>query len=99
MEVAFDDSDLDRLETDPNYDAGYGQAIVRAFRRRMQAIRAAEDERTFYQFKSWRCEKLKGDRAHQHSIRLNDQWRLIVEIEKKRPKNTLVVISIEDYHK
>ena len=99
MEVSFADSDLDRLETDPQYDAGHAQAIVRAFRRRMQEIRAAVDERTFYQLKSWRFEKLKGDRSHQRSIRLNDQWRLIVEIKKSQPKNTLVVVAIEDYHR
>ncbi len=98
MEVSFADSDLDRLETDPQYDAEYDQAIVRAFRKRMQAIRAAEDERVFYQLKSWRTEKLKGDRSHQRSIRLNDQWRLIIEIVKSRPKNTVVVVAIEDYH-
>lgn len=98
MEVTFADSKLDRLETDPKYDAGHGQAIVRAFRRRMQAIRAAEDERVFYRLKSWRFEKLKGDRSHQRSIKLNDQWRLVIEIKKSRPKNTVVVVAIEDYH-
>lgn len=99
MEVTFADSKLDRLETDPQYDAGHDQAIVRAFRRRMQAIRAAEDERVFYQLNSWRFEKLKGDRSHQRSIRLNDQWRLIIEIEKNQPKNTVIIVAIEDYHK
>lgn len=98
MEVAFADDDMDRLETDPQYDAGHSQAIVRAFRMRMQAIRAAEDERAFYELKSWRFEKLKGDRSHQRSIRLNDQWRLIIEIEKGQPKNTVVIVAIEDYH-
>ena len=98
MEVSFSDRDLNRLETDSHYDAGHGQAIVRAFRRRMQEIRAAEDERVFYRLKSWRFEKLKGDRSHQRSIKLNDQWRLIIEIEKSRPKNTVVVVAIEDYH-
>ena len=99
MEVRFGDNDLDRLETDPQWDAGFEQAIVRAFRMRMQAIRAAEDERAFYQFKSWRFEKLKGDRSHQRSIRLDGQWRLIIEIEKSQPKNTVVVVAIEDYHR
>ena len=99
MEVDFVDEDLDRLETDPLFDAGYSQAIVRKFRQRMQAIRDAEDERIFYSFKSWRFEKLKGKRSHQRSIRFNDQWRLVVEIRKGKPKNTLVIVSIEDYHK
>ena len=99
MEVRFADDDLDRLETDTQYDAGFNHAVVRAFRGRMQAIRAADDERTFYQLKSWRFEKLKGKRSHQRAIRLNNQWRLVIEIEKGKPKNLVIIVSIEDYHK
>ena len=44
MEVEFDDEDLDRLETDPNFTAGFAQEIVRAYRKKMQQIRAARDE-------------------------------------------------------
>lgn len=47
MEVEFADKDLDRLETDPDDNAGFSQEIVRAFRKRMQVIRAAPDERVF----------------------------------------------------
>ena len=42
MEVRFGDKDLDRLETDPRFDGGYPQEVVKMFRKRMQAIRAAE---------------------------------------------------------
>lgn len=60
-------------------------------------IRAAVDEREFYRMKSLHYEKLKGTRSHQRSMRLNDQFRLILEIEV-RQNRTVVVISIEDYH-
>jgi proteic killer suppression protein len=73
--------------------------MVKAFRKRMQTIRAARDERDFYALQSLRFEKLKGARSHQHSMRLNDQWRLILEFEGKGEKKTLVVVGIEDYHK
>jgi proteic killer suppression protein len=98
MQVEFDDDDLKRLETELGFSKGLGRDIVKAFRKRMQAIRAAADERDFYALKSWRFEKLKGDRAHQQSLRLNDQWRLIIEIETGNPKNVIRVIKIEDYH-
>ena len=98
MNVRFEDERLDRLETDPRFDGGYAQAIVRAFRKVMNIIRAAMDERDIREMKSLRMEKLKGERAHQVSLRLNDQWRLIIEVEPGRPKNTVVVICIEDYH-
>ena len=42
--------------------------------------------------------ELKGARAHQRSMRLNDQWRLILEIIPGRPKNRIRVCAIEDYH-
>jgi|ERR1051326_2753164 proteic killer suppression protein len=98
MEVRFKDRSLDRLETDEGFDGGYPQAVVRAYRNRMQFIRNAPDERDFYAMRSFRFEKLKGARKHQHSMRLNDQFRLILEFETSRTGKTVVVISIEDYH-
>ena len=98
MKVRFHDERLSRLETDPGYLGGHDKAIVRAFRRMMNLIRSAVDERDIRAMKSARMEKLKGNRSHQYSLRLNDQWRLIIEIEETDPKNTIVVISIVDYH-
>src|SRR4051812_31092449 len=82
MEARFGDKDLDKLETDPKFDGGYPQEVVKMFRKRMQAIRAADDERAFYALKSLHFERLKGPRSGQHSMRLNDQWRLVMEIER-----------------
>lgn len=98
MKVEIRDQALDRLETDRNYSAGFDRAIVKAYRKRLQAIRAAVNEQDLYVFKSWRFEKLKGPRSHQRSIRLNNQWRLIVEIKQGDPANVMVIVSIEDYH-
>lgn len=86
------------MEEDSSFSGGFGQDIVRAYRRCMQLVRAAIDERDFYAFKSRRFERLKGGRSHQYSLRLNDQWRLIIEIEKANPKNIVVIVGIEDYH-
>lgn len=41
-----------------------------------------------------RLEKLSGDRAGQHSIRVNDQWRICFEWTKARPEE----VAITDYH-
>jgi proteic killer suppression protein len=99
MDVAFDDDDLDRLETDPKFTAGRTPPVVKAYRKRMQMIRAAPDERDFYKFKSLRFEKLGGKRRYQHSMRLNDQYRLILELLKDNPQGTVIkVVGIEDYH-
>lgn len=98
MQVEFQNDDLDRLEVDGSFTDGFPADVVRAFRRRMQAIRDAVDERDLYVFASWRFKKLHGNRSHQRSIRLNDQWRLIVEIKSSRPSNVMLIVSIEDYH-
>lgn len=41
-----------------------------------------------------RLEKLKGTRASQHSIRINDQWRICFKWEGTEAMN----IEIVDYH-
>jgi toxin HigB-1 len=72
--------------------------IVKAYRKRIQIIQAATDERDLYAIKGNRFEKLKGDRSHQCSLRLNDKMRLIVEIAEGSPENKIIVIAIENYH-
>ena len=98
MEVDFDDDDLDRLETDVHFTAGFAQDVVRAFRKRMQQIRAFRDERDFLAVRSLNFEKLKGNRDGQHSIRLNLQWRLVLEIRGDHPCKVIGIIEIVDYH-
>src|SRR3546814_1471382 len=94
MEVAFEDPALQKLESDPAFTAGFEAAIVKAFRKRMQLIRAAVDERTFYAMKSLHYEKLKGNRDGQRSMRLNDQWRLVLRLQEDEAGKLVVVVSI-----
>ncbi len=98
MDAEFANQELDRLETDLDFNAGFSSAVVRAFRKRMQMIRAAVDERAFYAMRSLHFEKLKGERSHQHSMRLNKQWRLILELQKDGRNTVVVIVGIEDYH-
>jgi proteic killer suppression protein len=98
MDVTFKDQSLDRLETDASFSAGFGDPVVKAFRKAMQHIRAASDERTLYARRSFRFEKLSGDREGQYSMRLNDQWRLIVELQGKAPNKIVHIVEIVDYH-
>jgi toxin HigB-1 len=50
--------------------------LVAAAKRKLRAIEAAEILRDLAQVPGNRLEKLKGDRAGQWSIRINDQWRI-----------------------
>lgn len=98
MDVMFKNQSLDRLETDATYNAGFSDGIVKAYRKAVQHIRAASDERMFYTRRSFRFEKLHADREGQYSMRLNDQWRLIVEMKGDADTKTIHIIEIVDYH-
>ena len=58
-------------------------------------IRAAPDERDFYAMKSLHFEKM---RSNNHSMRLNNQYRLIIELKSESQVKTVVIVGIEDYH-
>jgi proteic killer suppression protein len=98
FEVGFRHETLAKLERDARYAAGYSEGVVKAFRKRMQQIRAANDERDFFALKSLNFEKLKGGRSTQYSMRLNDQWRLILESQGNEIGKKVIVVAIEDYH-
>ena len=97
MDVRFTDKDLETLEVDERATGGFSQAIVKAFRRRMQLIRAAPDERDFYALKSLHFEKLHGV-PEQYSMRLNDQFRLLLHFDSRSREKMVVIVGIRDYH-
>jgi len=96
--VRFADKRLERLEIEAGYAAGFGHNVVKAFRKLMPILRSAKDQRDLYAMKSLHFEKLKGARSHQRSLRLNQQFRLIVELVEDHEKMLVVVMGIEDYH-
>jgi len=99
VDIIFASGELDRLEVDGNFTDGLSQALVKAYRGRINIIRQAVDERLFYAIKSLHYEKLEGKRKHQHSMRLNNKYRLIIEFVEHRVKGKSVkVIEITDYH-
>jgi proteic killer suppression protein len=100
MEITFADNELDKLESDAGFIAKHiPQGITNSYRKRMQLIRATSDERDFYNLKSLHFERLEGKRKHQHSMRLNNQYRLILELLEDNPHGKVVkVVGIEDYH-
>ena len=98
MDVEHADEKLERLEREQQFTGGFPGDVVRAFRKRMWFLRQAMDERDLYQAKWLHFEKLKGNRAHQRSMRLNKQWRLILELVGASPEKRVLILDIEDYH-
>jgi toxin HigB-1 len=92
------DKTLKRVDEEPDFNGGLAENLVRAFRMRMQQIRAAPNENDLRALKSLHFEKLKGARKHQYSIRLNQQFRLILQFEPSAEGKVAVVVGLEDYH-
>lgn len=98
MEVSFASNGLDQLEVDPAFSGGFPDAVVKMYRKRLQTIRGARDERDFYALRSLHYKKLRGRRQHQRSMRLNGQWRLVLEIEDDGGRKRVRIVAVEDYH-
>jgi toxin HigB-1 len=71
--------------------------VVDDFFDAMSFINAAKDKRDLYALKGFHFEKLKG-RKGERSLRLNQQWRLIVSSQEDEKGSYLLIIDIEDYH-
>ena len=98
MRFRFKTHKLRALYTDNAGASKFPAAVVAAFFRRMATIESAQDERDLYAVKGVHFERLKGARAGQHSMRLNDQYRLILTADKDAQGKYLCIIDIEDYH-
>ena len=96
MDVEFEDADLDRLEVDAGFTAGFPAPVVRGFRKAMQAIRAAHDERDLHASRGFRFKKLKGQKVR--TMRLNKQWRLFLDIEDGEHRHRARIFRIADEH-
>lgn len=98
MRFIFKDKKLEALYTQQKGKKKYPPEVIKAFFIVMAVIRRARDERDLHAARSLNYKTLKGKRSHQHSIRLNKQWRLIIERQKDKTGKYLLIISIEDYH-
>lgn len=99
MKIEYDDEDLRRLAEEADFrPKQWGRDVVVAYRKKVQLIDAAEDERDLYATRSLNLEKLKGDRSGHYSIRLNDQFRLILTFRTDDDGRVAVVIELVDYH-
>ena len=90
--------DLYEHGSESQYASTISPAVLRGFFKAVNAIEAATDERDLRALHALNYEALKGKRAHQHSMRLNKQWRLILERRQDPDGTWLLILDIEDYH-
>lgn len=98
MRFEFKDKNLLLLYKEEKNAHRYPAGVVEAFFDIMAIISSASNEMDIRAFKSLHYEKLKGDRAEQISLKLNKQYRLILEIKKDQNDKKIWIIEIVDYH-
>jgi len=84
-------------ETERLFTKGYSRTfagIQRVAERKLAQLEAAHTLRFLRSPPGNRLEKLSGDRADQHSIRINDQWRVCFRWTDDGPAD----VAIVDYH-
>lgn len=99
MRILFEDDELRRVAQDASYTPKrWGSDIVKAYRKKIQILASAVDERDLRALRSLHLEQLKGDRVGTSSIRLNKQFRLILKFATDSDGRMVIVIEMVDYH-
>ena len=94
MIVSFADDDTAEFARTGVTRRGWQSASAVALRK-IDALRAATRLEDLRAPPNNRLEALKGDRQGQHSIRINDQWRICFQWTASGAEN----VEIVDYHK
>jgi len=93
MIKTFKCKDTEKLFND--LDAKRFRSISRAARIKLEVLNAAIFLKSLRVPPGNRLEQLKGDRKGQHSIRINDQWRICFVWKEENA----IQVEIIDYHK
>ena len=94
MIKSFADKETEKL-FNRQFSRRIPQNIHRPARRKLEILAAAEALNDLRIPPGNRLEKLSGSRSHQHSIRINDQWRICFEWKN----SDAYQVEILDYHK
>lgn len=92
MIESFGDKKTERLFRDEFVKEFVG--IAARAKRKLEMLHAASRLEDLLVPPSNHLEKLKGDLRHLHSIRVNDQWRVVFEWTGTNARK----VSIVDYH-
>jgi toxin HigB-1 len=93
MIKSFKSKDTEKLFND--LDVKKFRGISRAARIKLEVLNAAVSLSSLRVPPGNRLEQLKGNRKNQHSIRINDQWRICFIWKEENAHD----VKIVDYHK
>lgn len=100
MDFVFRTTKLEKLYSEEKGAHHFPPGVINSFFEIMSIIEAAEDERIFYSLKSLHYEKLHNYKGYSkaRSMRLNSQFRLILEVRDDEDGKYVFIIDIVDYH-
>ena len=99
MKVEFRDPGLEAIvRSGSGGGARLHPDVLRAAHKKLVMLESAADERDLRNFKSFHYEKLVGDRAGQRSVRVNDQYRFVFELDDTTKPPTINILDLIDYH-
>lgn len=99
MRVEFKNDELRLLARDATYSMGLPHHVAAAFRRRVQFIIAAPDERSLYAMRgSLDYKKLRGESDGLRQMRLNQQYRIRLEIVDRDGARVINILDVGDFH-
>jgi proteic killer suppression protein len=94
----YEDEALRRLAEDATYvPKQWGPDVITAYRKKIQLIGAAPDERDLRAIRSLHLEQLTGNRKGQCSIRLNAKFRLILSFVTDGDR-VAVIIELSNHY-
>ncbi len=96
MRFKFNDKRLERLYTNEEGVHKFPTLIVKRFFEAVATIAAASDTRDLFKLKGLRFKKLRRDPAL-HSLRLNQQYRLLVTIPRDNDGQYILILKIDDH--
>lgn len=97
MYFRFEKRTLEDLYTIDKGKEKYPEEVVKAFRRAVRRIEAAQNESDLRSCKGQRLEKMKGEKDL-HSIRLNRAWRLMLRFEHDEEGKIVVILEMNNHY-
>jgi proteic killer suppression protein len=98
MKIEFRKEKLALILTDRAAETGLPFEVIKSCRIKLIYLEDATDERDLRNWRSLHYEKLKGERDGQRSIRLNDKWRLVFELDEKEDRIVVLVVDVENHY-
>ncbi len=100
VKVEYVDTELRRLTHDSNFELHcWSRAVVVAYRKKILLLMSAKDERDVQAMRSLNLLRTRGKTAGTYSVRLNDQFRLVLKFDAQDGDRVAVVLGLVECHR